>query len=595
MIKLTNEQLQAKVNFINQYLDQNSNAATASKMDANANVTQKNIVTLRGELYKDFEIQINRYMMYQEITQLFGEELAKEYIRQLEQHELYRHDETKNLYPYCASIDLFPMVTNGMSLLGGEAKAPKHLESFCGSFINTVLAVSGQLAGAVSTVQWLVYFHYFAKKDYGCDYIQTHRQDIIDKFQHVVYTLNQPHTARDGQAAFWNISFVDSNYFYGLFGDMVYPDFSKPTWSEFKELQKLFLIWFREEREKELLTFPVINGSLLTDKKKILDNETLKFCCDELSNGNSFFVYMSDSVDTLSSCCRLSSKVENLNEFSFTLGAGGIKTGSIGVITINYNRMIQDGRKIEDELPKIHKYHVAYRNIIKRMIGAGMLPIYDVGLIDLDSQYSTIGINGMVEAAEYLGHEISAFSEPYKDFLKSELQKIYNLNKIANKEYGCKFNTEFVPAENLGVKNCDWDRKDGYVIPADRICYNSYFYRPEDDMNIIDKFILHGEDIIQYLDGGSALHLNLKEHLDSEQYEKLFHIACTQGCNYWTVNIRRTYCEACGYNDPHTRTECIKCGSNDISYITRIIGYHKKIKNFHEKRQVEANKRHYHE
>ncbi|WP_286263500.1 anaerobic ribonucleoside-triphosphate reductase [Thalassotalea atypica] len=589
MLQLSEQQINNKLQFIEQYFSA-SNAADGSKMDANANVTQKNIATLEAELLKDCFIQVNRGLVKNKISEVFSEELAQEYERQIQDHEIYVHDET-SIKPYCTSISMYPFLLDGLTKLGGESKAPKHIESFCGSFVNLIFAISAQFAGAVASVEFLTYFDYFARKDYGDDYLITHTKLIENHLQHVVYAINQPAAARGYQSVFWNISLFDQFYFDSMFENFVFPDFSKANWSTVSSLQSFFLTWFNQEREKAVLTFPVVTAAMLTENGQCKDLAFAKNLAQEKAEGSSFFIYMSESADSLASCCRLRNEISD-NTFSYTLGAGGVATGSINVITINMNRLIQDGRDLQAEIEKIQKYQVAYRKLMEEYLANGALSVYDAGFISLDKQFLTIGINGMAEAAEYKGLTVGN-NDAYKAFVSENLKVIYDANKVAKAEYGYMFNTEFVPAENLGVKNAKWDRKDGYEVKRD--CYNSYFYVVEDDnINSMDKFILHGQEITQYLDGGSALHLNLDEPLSAEAYLKLFNVAATTGCNYFCINVKITICNACEAIDKRTLSSCNKCGSEDVDHGTRVIGYLKRVSSFSSDRQKEHGLRHYH-
>lgn len=589
MLQLEQNHITHKLNFIEQYLAA-QNAADGSKMDANANVTHKNIATLESEIMKDYFVQVNRAQVSKKITELFGDELAKEYVRQIENHEIYVHDET-SLKPYCVSVTMYPFLRDGLTKLGGESRAPQHIESFCGAFVNFVFAVSSQFAGAVATVEFLTYFDYFARKDYGDDYLNTHRHQIANHLQHVVYAINQPAAARGYQSVFWNISIYDKHYFDSMFGEFVFPDFTKPVWESVEKLQNFFLEWFNAEREKSILTFPVVTVAMLTEDGKCKDQDFANTAAKHLSEGNSFFVYLSDSADSLASCCRLRSEISD-NTFSYSLGAGGVATGSINVITINMNRLVQDGRDLETEIAKIHKYQVAYRKLMEDYLAAGMLTVYDAGFITLDKQFLTIGINGMVEAAESQGI-VAANNAEYKAFVRDHLKVIYDANKRAKAEYGYMFNTEFVPAENLGVKNAKWDKADGYEVTRD--CYNSYFYVVEDDnTNALDKFQLHGRELLDYLDGGSALHLNMEEKLNQEGYLAMLNIAANTGCNYFCINVKITICNDCEHIDKRTLNCCSACGSEDIDYGTRVIGYLKRVSAFSAGRRKEHNLRHYH-
>lgn len=600
------------VNFVRKYTGA-KNASSGSEVDANANVESKNITTLGAEIHKKDNIYTNRLMMYDKLKELYDEEIAEEYLRQLEDHEIYRHDEAGAVIgtPYCASISMYPFLLNGLKGIGGKSGVPKHLRSFCGGFINLVFAVSSQLAGACSTPEFIAYLDYFIRKEYGNDYYTKSESvvnnigdiktisDVIDAcFDQVVYSINQPAAARGYQSVFWNIAYFDRNYFDQLFGEFVFPDATPMIWDSVNWLQKKFMRWFNKERTKEILTFPVETVSLLDNGSEYVDKEWEDFVAEMYAAGHSFFVYRSDSVDSLASCCRLRNEFTD-NTFSYTLGAGGVSTGSKCVMTINMNRLVQNATKqgipikdaVKAQTDKVHKYLIAFNEILKEMKSLHMIQIYDAGFIEPQKQYLTIGINGLVEGAEFLEIEISQ-NEKYKEYVNSIFETIYTQNKL-HKTKDVMFNTEQVPAENLGVKNAKWDKKDGYFVPRD--CYNSYIYVVEDDKtNVLDKLILHGGEFTSKLDGGSALHVNLEEHLSKEQYLKFLRLAIKAKCSYLTFNIPNTICNVCGNISKRKLKVCAKCGSEDLDYATRIIGYLKRISSFSEERQVEEKKRVYH-
>ena len=951
-----------QLDFIDKY-SKASNAATGSKFDSNANVETKNVTTLSGEIHKEADIGINRLRMINKLTELFGVEYAEEYIRQLDSHEIYRHDETHPLYPYCVSITLYPFISEGLKTIGAPSTAPKNLNSFCGNFINLVFAVAAQFAGAVATPEFLTYLDYFIRLEYGDDYYlkedliidsvskrpKTMGKMIKDCFEQVVYSLNEPAAARNFQSVFWNIAYFDKTYFDAIYEDFVFPDGDEPKWESVSWLQKYFMKWFNEERRRNYLTFPVETVNLVYDKetKKYKDEDWADFTAEMWSKGHSFFCYNSDSADSLSSCCfsadtmtltkssdgvnfmtfkdiydskweekkknftifhngswvkgkpiklpnrqmykiitennkeiivsdnhlnptlrgdvetkdlnttdyllfncrqldtfaekdqhltyeqgfavgaflgdgsfgsrqkdglpndvnysqnvqkfarciemvnaankqlggtysctlseiynnvypvRIASrqlvdfiiywtnwkegtkyynkelnmdcllqsyefrkgildgwyntdggnsnrcyttskklcdcmealitslgynsiidcsdrtdetviirgaeynrnyplycirwydsknkrvlkdvykvvnnsiyfKIKSIdrvkyddeiycfemknqdepyftlpcglithncrlkngitdNVFSYTLGAGGISTGSKAVITINVNRLVQQAQKdgvsisekMREQTLKNHKYLIAFNEILKDELKNGMLPIYDAGYISLEKQYLTTGINGLIEGAEFLGIDISPNEEYYK-YCEEVLSPIMEENKKARTKE-IMFNTEYVPAENLGVKNAKWDKEDGLFSP--RECYNSYFFKVEDEtLSIIDKMMMHGDRVVRYLDGGSACHINLSEHLSKQQYRKGLDIAAKCGCSYYTYNIPNTECINCGHISKHYLDKCPICGSDNLDYLTRIIGYVKRISKYSESRQKEAAKRHY--
>ena len=619
-VKLTQKQVEDKIRFIHNYVAA-ENAASGSLVDPNANITTKNICTLAGELHKDFNIQIKRGIVTSKLTQLYGQELADEYIRQLENHEIYSHDESNCTSVYCASISMYPFLLSGMESLGGEAKCPKHLSSFSGNFVNLCFAVSSQLCGAVGTVEVLSYFDYFARKDYGEDYTdwlsnpvtpeqEKKAKEIENHIQSIVYAINQPAAARGFQSIFANWAIFDKHYFEAIFRDFVFPDFTVPNWTSVDKLQRFFLKWFNEERTKALLTFPVITASLLTKDGKPRDEETARFLAKELSEGNSFFVFMSEDPYAISSCCRLRSETDNKASFSSSLGAGGIATGSINVITININRLVQDALKDYEETDyekklevirkavtlqtrKIHSYQIATKSYFDDLRRDKMIPIYDAGFVQMEKQFLTVGINGLTEGAEFLGLEIGR-NDPYEKYIVAIVKTIDDLNRQAKtKDY--MFNLEMVPAENLGVKFAKWDKKAGYKV--NRNCYNSYLYLSEDAcISVVDKMKLYRKELSQYMSGGSALHLALEEYPDAEGYFKLFCLAAKLGVPYWCTNIVITCCEepGCKYINKHNLNYCSKCGSKNVAHATRIIGYLKRIDSWANARKREAELRRYH-
>ena len=597
-----------KLDFLISYCSA-TNAATGSKYDANANVEKKNIATLIGELPKSNYIRLNRRMLCDRIEKMYGKELADKYITLLKQHFIYKNDET-SLANYCASITMYPWLLEGTKPIGGNATAPTNLKSFCGGFINMVFMVSSMLSGACATPEFLMYMNYFIEQEYGDDYYlradevvdlskkrRTIDKVITDCFQQVVYSINQPSGARNFQSVFWNISYYDRYYFQSIFGEFRFPNGDRPHWESLNWLQKRFMRWFNAERTRAVLTFPVETMALLSENGDVKDKEYADFTAQMYAEGHSFFTYLSDNADSLASCCRLRNEITD-NGFSYTLGAGGVSTGSKSVLTINLNRTIQYAVRnnipylqyIEELVDLMHKVQLAYNENLKQLQQQGMLPLFDSGFINLSRQYLTIGVNGMVEAAEFLGIPIND-NPQYETFVQTVLGTIERLNK----DYRTKeilFNCEMIPAENVGVKHAKWDREDGYAVPRD--CYNSYFYIVEDQtLNVLDKFRLHGRKYVEHLTGGSALHCNLEEHLSQPQYRNLLRVAAQEGTNYFTFNIPNTLCNDCGHIDKRYLHQCPVCGSQNVDYLTRIIGYLKRISNFSEPRQQEAARRYY--
>lgn len=647
-ITAENVAIAKKQDFIKQYLSA-SNAATGSKFDANANVEHKNIVTMGNELHKYENIRQNRRMLYERIKLLYDKKTAKQYIKDLESHVLYKHDETAIPgMPYCVAITMYPFLIDGLTKLGGISTAPTDLKSFCGEFINLVFSIASHFAGAVATPEFLMYMDYFIRKDYGENYLErlnevvdgTVKQRTLEKvienhFQQVVHSMNMPSGNRGYQTVFWNIGYFDKPYFDGVFGDFRFPDGTAPRWETLSWLQKKFMKWFNAERTRYVLTFPVETMAMLTDGHDLVDEDYANFTAEMWAEGHSFFCYLSDSPDSLSSCCRLRNSIKDLedeehnhNTHQFSMGTASVATGSKSVMTINLNRVIQDAVRdyllqtsgvsiqggepldndfriknkeglyacvsnaIADITERVHRYQTAFNSIIKDFYEADMLPVYKAGFIHMNKQYLTIGVNGLTDAAEFMGIAIDN-NEDYCEFVNVILETINRVNR-KGKTHEIMFNTEFVPGENLSVKNYNWDKRDGYYVSPRHDMYSSYFFNPEDEsLNVLDKMKLHGNAYVKYLDGGSACHINIKEHMREPQYRQLLRVAAENGTNYFTFNCRNTVCNDCGYISKDTLDVCPKCGSKNLDYLTRIIGYLKRVSSFSEPRQKEEHMRAY--
>ena len=613
-----------------------SNAATGSEVDSNANVTVANVATLSAELPKKDFVSLTYYIIYNYLSKKYGEELADQFLKDEDEHLIYVHDST-SIMPYCVAVSLYPFLLDGLKKLGGTSGAPKHANSFVGGLCNLIFLIAGQFAGAVAVPEFLPYLDHFLRLDYGNDYIYhldepvwkignnnfTVRHMIEDLFQEFVYCVNQPAAARGYQSPFTNIAYFDKGYFDSIFKDFIFPDGDEPCWETTKELQKLFMKWFNKERTHDVLTFPVETMNLLWDKDthEYVDKEMADFTAEMWAEGHSFFLYNSDSADALSSCCRLKNAIEE-NVFSYTLGAGGIETGSKKVITLNINRIVQNwfneevnkkykrnrlslAQYIENIVSRVHKYLEAWNDHLWDMKSSGLLTVYDAGFIDLDKQYLTVGFNGFIEGAEFLASmnefipdkyknlEIRPDNEAYKNYAKDILGTIKELN-VAHRTEHLRFNCEMVPAESAGNKLYKWDKRDGYWTPSSRNLYNSYFFPMEDlTYDPLTKMRLHGTDFIGNLDGGSACHIGLNEHLSKEQYRKMMDFAIECGCSYFTFNIPSTVCNECGHIYKEPLDHCPHCGSANIDYVTRIIGYLKRVSNFSEARQEEFKTRSY--
>lgn len=624
--------IKERIDYMNKYSQSNENAATSSETDANANVTMKNVANLEGEVYKTTNRVVQRQRMKDELNKLYPE-VAKQYEEDLNHHIIYTHDEatTPVLKQYCMAVSLYPLMTEGVGNIDGiTPSAPNDLQSFSGQITNLIFLLSSQCKGAVAVGEYFIALNYYIVQEFGedwynkldaitttdhCNKQRTIKDVIYKAFKQFIYGVNQPAGNRSYQSPFTNVSYYDHTYFDSLFGEFYYPDGTKPQWEAIDCLQRLFMKFFNKLRTRQILTFPVETMAMVYDPKTndIIDKDYKDFTAEMYAEGHSFFTYISDSADSLASCCRLRNELAE-NTFNPTSGLTGVMTGSCNVITLNINRIVQDWYKslnigsqfpltyhkslseyLSKILERVYKYHIAFKTMLYDLEDRGMFAASNGGYIRVSKLYSTIGINGLNEAARFLGMTVGNNKE-YIEFLQLILGTIKEENKkhsIHDKNRPFLFNSEVVPAEGLGGKNYQWDLQDGYVVPEDENLYNSYFYNAHDDTSVLDKFILHGRQTYQYTDGGSAAHINLEDHLSKEQYLKLIDFAIKEGTNYFTFNIPNSKCEDCGYITKHPITECPKCHSHNITQYTRVIGYLRPIKSFGRDRQIEASKRVY--
>lgn len=621
--------IRERIDYMDRYSNSMDNAASSSETDANANVTMKNVANLEGEVYKTTNRLIQRQRMKNELQTLFPE-VADQYEKDLNHHIIYAHDEScaPTVKFYCQADSLYPLMTEGVGNIDGVTpSAPNDLQSFSGQITNLTFLLSSQCKGAVAFGEYFVALNYYVVIEFGpkwydnldhevtttdCRISRTVKGQILKAFKQFVWGINQPASNRCFQSPFTNISYYDHTYFDALFKDFCYPDGSKPEWKAVDTLQRLFMKWFNEVRLKQVLTFPVETFAMVHDGQDIIDKDYKELCAEMYAEGHSFFTYISDSADSLASCCRLRNELAE-NTFSPTSGLTGVMTGSCNVITINVNRFVQDTvrkhalqghwqqhtERFKEELvailERVYKYHIAFKTMLYDLEDKGMFAASNGGYIYMSKLYSTIGINGLNEGARFLGMQVSNNAE-YIKFLQLILGTIKEQNKrhsIHDRKRPVLFNSEVVPAEGLGGKNYNWDKADGYWVPADENLYNSYFYNAHDDTSVLDKFILHGRQTYQFTDGGSAAHINLDDHLSKAQYLKLIDFAIANGTNYFTFNIPNSKCEDCGHVVKKPVSTCHKCGSQHITQYTRVIGYLRPIKTFGQDRQIEAAKRVY--
>lgn len=639
--------LKERIDYMSKYINSSENAATASETDSNANVSIKNVANLEGEVYKTLNRQIQRSWMKNRLNELYPE-VANQYAQDIDSHIIYVHDEATSPVPknYCMAASLYPLMMNGTGEIDGVTPTPPNdIQSFSGQVTNLVFLLSSQVKGAVALGEFFVALNFYVVKEFGEKWYnhlndlttssvsnnsRTIKNSIRKGMKQFIYGISQPAGNRSYNSPFTNLNLFDSQYFAELFHEFVYPDGTKPEWKAIDTLQRIFLELHRELRLIKPLTFPVTTMCMVHNNNEILDKEYEELCAEELSKGSSFFIYLSDSATSISSCCRVRNELTD-NTFSSTTGLTGVMTGSSNVITLNYNRIIQDWYKsfglyatVGDEsqraspeflgsllvtdkkiqgffrtyltkiLERVYKYHIAYKSLLYDLEDKGMFSSSNAGYIYTKKLYSTIGVIGYCEAAEFLGYKVG-YNFPYIKFLQLILGIVQEQNKlhsIHDPKRPCIFNCEGIPGENLAVKFYNWDKADGYKVPEDQNLYSSYFFKQWDsNISVLDKLKLHGKEIAPYLSGGQACHIHLDSHPSKEQYLKLLDFNVKNGVSYTGFNIPISECKDCGHVVNQPINKCPICGGENIDYWIRIIGFLRPLSSYSEARYKEAKKR----
>ena len=577
--------IRERLDYMDNYANSGDNASTASETDANANVTMKNVANLEGEVYKVTNRRIQRQRMKDKLNELFPEEddLGKQYIKDLENWVIYTHDEASSpvLKPYCMAATLFPLMAEGVGVIDGVTPSPPNdIQSFSGQVTNLVFLLSASAKGAIALGDYFIALNYYVIAEYGpkwydkldvnttsdhCLRPMTIKRAIRKGMKQFIYGVNQPAGNRSYNSPFSNCSYYDKTYFESIFDNFYYPDGTQPEWKAIDTLQRIFMELHRELRLIKPLTFPVTTFAMVHDGNDVIDKEYKDLCAEEWAKGGSFFCYLSNNPSALASCCRVLNEMSE-NTFSSTTGMTGIMTGSCNVITLNINRIVQDWCKSIGGIPRVgnqhdslkfflmnilervYKYHIAYKTMLYDLEEKGMFSPSNGGYIYMKKLYSTIGLIGYTEAAQYLGMKISN-NEDYIDFLRLIFGTVKEQNKIhsiRDKKRPILFNSEAIPGEGLGVKLYEHDKKDGYWVPEDQNLYNCYFYNPWDNTSIL-----------------------------------------------FTFNIPISECKKCGHVVNAPVEKCPKCGSENIDYWTRIIGYLRPVSAFSNPRKIEQKKRVY--
>ena len=588
--------------FIDGFIDAD-NVANAS-VDANANISQKDIVTLLSEMSKPHQKLLAFNKLYYELNKKYGYTTANEAMEAMWNYALYMHDfNTTTFYHYCFAYDIKDIVEKGLFFIENyNAEPARHLDSFIQILMEAIAWCSRRQSGAVGLPNLIPYLYYFWSRDVKNGYYtkdpETYKHQQL---QALIYRLNQPWVRTD-QAAFTNVSVFDHPYFEAIFGGSVFPDgeFMIDEEEEIIEFQKDFINVINEIREKNVFTFPVLTASLLFVDGQFEDEEFAKWACEASRKWNLFNFFTDSTVNSLSNCCRLKSDVTDL--YFNSIGGTALKVGSVKVCTLNIARLAYQSESEQDFLVRLRnltelnlKILDTQRMIIKRNVDKGLLPSFTSGLVDFEHLYSTVGINGIYEAIKTFGYiEKDEFGNTfYTDEAFSLGKRIFAVirncidNFSLDKDY--KFNIEQVPAEQAAAK----------MQAADKMLY------PE---QVVEDLPLYGNQWIplgikatiyertricaafdSYCNGGSIEHINVDAPFSTfEQAWEMLNWVATQGVTYFAFNGKVAQCE--DYHSFYGKV-CPVCGKPVATEYTRIVGFYTPTKTYSKARKAEFNLR----
>ena len=602
-------------NFFDRFMSSN-NVANAS-IDDNSNVTDKNIQVMLNESRKPYNKLLSHNKIFIELKDKFGVEVANEWLEFQINGALYSHDSHEStLKPYCYAYSLKDVVEKGLFFIKEMKAAPaKHLDTFNSHVLEFIAYATNQQSGAVGIPDYLVYSYYFWQKDvkdyeYKKDRAIKHKKQ---KFQEFIYNLNQPYLKGGEQSAYSNVSILDREHIVQLFGANKFPDGSYITShvEEIIQYQKDFLDYEKELRKEKFFTFPVISASLLYQNEKYQDEDMAKYVVKHNLQWQDVNIYNAKEVDGLSSCCRLVSSLSDIEEeedeqltghFN-SIGGSSISIGSVKVNTINLVRIAYESKGdidkylsiLKDKVNISHKYLYVQREVLKKNTNKGLLPLYYHGLMDMDRQFSTIGINGIFEAVYLLGGIDESttgyyYNEKGIDMASKILDTISEINKSTRKLYNYTTNIEQIPAESCSIKLC---KKDNLIF-KDK-CLDTYIYGNQwiplnKQSDIMDRITISAI-LDSKCGGGAILHVNLSEKFkDFDQAWKMTNMLAKQGVVYFSFIHKINVCKEdhSFYGDI-----CPICNGNAVDSYIKIVGYLTKSSSYHKERAKEMSERNF--
>lgn len=590
--------------FIDGFIDKNVADVT---IDANANASSKDIRSLLSEKGKSHDKLFAFNKLFYELKKKYGLAVAREWLESEYNGCFYLHDAPSSTYlPYCYAYDLTRLATEGLFFLKNyNAEAPKHLTTFVDDVIEYISYASNRSSGAVGIPNILIWTFYFWKKDCESGFcIKDPDYYIKQTFQKLIYRLNQPFMRID-QTAFVNVSIFDRNYIESLFGGVQYPDgtFVIDYVEELIGHQKIFMDVVSEIRSVNMFTFPVLTYSLLYRDGKFVDEGFARWCSDHNVTWNDSNFFVSGDVNTLSNCCRLLSDTSKLSAFINSIGGTALSIGSVKVNTINLMRIALEANGDEQKYLEILKKRTklccklldVQRHIIRRNVEKGLLPNYQDGMVEMDKQYSTVGILGLFEAVEAFGYTSTdefgyvSYTDKGIEFASRIFEVLNSVKDNFTNDYS--FNIESVPAERAAVILC---QKDNALYGLDdKFIYSNQWIPLSVKCTIQEK--LRVSSILDVkCSGGAIAHINLDANFPNTDmaWDMLNKIA-QSGVIYFAFNTRINECK--NHHGFVGTDICPVCSEPVQDTYQRIVGYLVPTRSYSKERFREFNTRQWYE
>ena len=596
---LSDDQL-SYTDFISNFVE--AETVADASVDSNANVGHKDIVTLLNEMPKPHRKLLALRKIYYEMNKTYGFKTANDWLEKEWSRALYMHDaDTSTFKPYCYAYDLKDLAERGLFFLEGfNAEPPKHLGTFIDFVKEFISYNANRTSGACGLPNLIPYMYYFWSRDVANGYYTRNPEDYAKQhIQRFIYAVNQP-CVRDGmQSAFTNTSVFDHEYLMALFGGSVFPDgkFMVDEIEGIMDFQKLFMEVMSEIREHNMFTFPVNTISLLKVNGEFKDEEFARWACKHNMKWNDSNIFADSSVNSLSNCCRLKSNIENLGYFN-SIGSTALRVGSVKVSTINLARLAYENKTEKEYLKALQeiteldlKALDCVRHIIQRNIEKGLLPNYCDGLIDIDTQYNTIGVLGVYETMRAFGYTKqddfgnTYYTEDAYRFGDKIFKVIHNTKDLFGIDKDYRINLEAVPAEQAAVKMQKADEMlYPEVVVTDLPLYGNQFI-PLGIKTTLQERVSIASTFDNYCNGGSILHVNIEAPFNNfDQAWKMLNYITDAGVTYFAFT---TKIQACKHNHGFFGKVCPVCGEPVATEYSRIVGFYTPVKTYSKERKAE--------